>query len=130
MPDIVPYQIVWKMNTIQHSFFELWDFFLNLYDLFFAFLQTILEKSVGTLCANNGQLSPLSPNAMLRTTNTFNSLPKCPNIDWWGKGKEEMKVISVFFHSEKVQVGLRSRKLFAHYFSEGYLVFQRLFPRL
>ena len=61
---------------------------------------------------------PLSPIAMLRTTN---SLPKCPNTVWWGKGN------SVFIDSEKIQVGLRLRFILHIIFSEGYLVFHNFF---
>ena len=40
-----------------------------------------------------------------------------------GKGEGLNESDSVFFHSEEVQVGLRSRQLFAHYFLRRLLFF-------
>ena len=73
---------------------------------------------------------PLSPSTILRTSNIFNSLPSCPNIVWWGKGKEEMKVIvsSITLrkkNTRRFEFGNFVYTLFSQKASN--LVFQRLF---
>ena len=47
-----------------------------------------------------------------------------------GKGEEQNESDSVFFHIEKVQVGLRLTKLFTHYFLRRLLSVPRTFSKI
>ena len=102
----------WKMV----NWLWMWIYLFKFYNLG----KKVLEHFVLTMV----NCQPYPPVYMLRTTNTFNSLPKCPNIDWWGKGKEEMKVVETFLTLTSYElVGDPEHNLHI-IFSEGYLVFQ------
>lgn len=75
---------------------------IHLY-LYFFLTNNLGKESVGTLFVlPMVNCHPLSPSAMLRITDTFNSLSKCFNIDWWGKrGREITMKVMVSFTLKK-----------------------------
>ena len=94
-PVIRP-QIVCNMKIIPYLVFELWQK-NQIQMIFFAFrLYNPGKKSWNAFLWLTVSSHPHSPRAMLRDVNGFSSLLECPNIDWWGVGKDKsnLKVFS------------------------------------
>ena len=64
---------------------------------------------------------PHSPRAMLRDVNGFSSLLECPNIDWWGVGKDKSN-LKVFRKHKTQYTFIKKLYICMHYLRSAHSV--------
>ena len=76
----------------------------NLDDIFCIRRRQSWKKDLERFRLNTGKMPPPLPRFNVGYANAFNSLPKCPNIEWWGEGKDKSQLDMFRFILKSVHV--------------------------
>ena len=71
---------------------------LKLDDFFCIWHRQSWKKDLERFRANNSKIPPPLPRFNVEHTNAIISLPKCPNIDWGGRGDVKSYLLYITFH--------------------------------